>query len=59
MSAPLTVRPVVRAAWLDFRRRWAAVVGFEVGFKLLQGWLLVPLVGVVLAAARRGPAGWR
>lgn len=51
MSAPLTVRPVVHAAWLDFRRRRLALVGFEMGFKLLQGWLLVPLVGVVLAAA--------
>jgi glycerophosphoryl diester phosphodiesterase len=56
MTVPPTVRGLVRSAWRDYRRAWPALFVFELLFKLLQTWLLVPAVAVVLAVimARSG-----
>jgi glycerophosphoryl diester phosphodiesterase len=44
------VAPVFRLAWYDFRHAWRSLVVYEVLFKLVQGWLLVPAVALVLGA---------
>lgn len=56
MNEPLTLSVLVRSACRDFRRSWAGLVVFEVAFKLLVAWLLVPAVAAVLAGvlARAG-----
>ncbi len=35
----------------DFRRAWRGLLVFELGFKLLEAWLLVPALGLLLSAA--------
>src|SRR5262245_10470521 len=43
------VRPVFSSAWNDFRHARRALVVYDVLFKLLEAWLLVPAVAWVLA----------
>jgi glycerophosphoryl diester phosphodiesterase len=50
MSEPLTVSALARAVWHDFRHARRALVIYEIAFKLLEAWLLVPVVAVALAA---------
>jgi glycerophosphoryl diester phosphodiesterase len=38
-------------AWRDFRRAWPGLVAFEIAFKLLDAWLLVPAIAWLLSAA--------
>jgi hypothetical protein len=38
-------------AWHDFRKAWAALVIYAFFFKLLEAWLLIPILAVVLSAA--------
>lgn len=42
---------VFRLAWRDFRSAWRALIVYEFFFKLLEGWLFVPLIAMVLSAA--------
>jgi glycerophosphoryl diester phosphodiesterase len=47
---------VFRAAWHDYRRAWPGIFFFEIVFKSLQTWLLVPAVAFLLTTvmARSG-----
>jgi glycerophosphoryl diester phosphodiesterase len=47
---PLTVAPLARSVWHDFRHCWRALLVYEFLFKLVEAWLLVPAVALVLAA---------
>jgi glycerophosphoryl diester phosphodiesterase len=49
MNDPLNVWALARHSWRDFRRAQRALFVFEVLFKLLEAWLLVPAVAAVLA----------
>jgi glycerophosphoryl diester phosphodiesterase len=42
-----------RSVWTDLRGAWRQLVLFQVGFKLLEAWLLVPLIAVLMAAVLR------
>ncbi|QDU31760.1 Glycerophosphoryl diester phosphodiesterase [Anatilimnocola aggregata] len=44
LSAPT----VLRAAWSDFTRAWRGLVIYELLFKLVDAWLLVPAVALLL-----------
>jgi glycerophosphoryl diester phosphodiesterase len=50
MNEPLIVSALAGLVWHDFRRAWGALVVWEVLFKLLEAWLLVPALAVVLSA---------
>ncbi len=50
MNEPLTFAALARSGWRDFLRARHALFIYEVLFKLLEAWLLVPAVAVVLAA---------
>ncbi len=39
------------SVWHDFRRAWRGLLAFEMAFKLLEAWLLVPAIALVLSAA--------
>lgn len=56
MNASFPVAELARSVWADFRRTRRALIIFEVLFKLLEVWLLVPAVALVLAVvlARTG-----
>ncbi|MFO0852378.1 MAG: glycerophosphodiester phosphodiesterase family protein [Gemmataceae bacterium] len=49
MSGPQDVSPLVGAAWRDFRRAWVSLVAYEAGFKLLETWLIAPVIAVGLS----------
>ena len=40
---------LVISVWRDFRRAWGPLVVYEVLFKLLEAWLVLPAVAVVLS----------
>jgi len=48
-NEPIQNAAVILAAWRDFRRHWSSLVVFEAAFKLLEAWLLAPLIAVALA----------
>src|SRR5262249_37918625 len=50
MYEPLTVAALARFVWHDFLCARRALFIFEVLFKLLEAWLLVPAVALALAA---------
>jgi len=50
MKEPLTVSALVRSVWHDFRHARRALFIYEVLFKLVEVWLLVPAVALVLGA---------
>lgn len=56
MKGFLTGAPLVKLAWRDFRQAWRGLVFFEIVFKLVEAWLLVPTIAMVLAGilARTG-----
>jgi len=56
MSQPINEVGPVGSAWGDLRKNWAALLSFEVAFKLLEAWLFVPAVAALLAVvmARAG-----
>jgi glycerophosphoryl diester phosphodiesterase len=49
MSEPLTVRALARSTWHDFLRARRALFIYEILFKLVEAWLLVPAAALVLA----------
>lgn len=49
MTAPVSVAALARSAWQDFGRVWRALLSFQVAFKLLDVWLLTPIVAGLLA----------
>jgi glycerophosphoryl diester phosphodiesterase len=49
-SGPLTTVTLARSVWHDFRHAWRALFVYEVLFKLVEAWLLVPAVALILAA---------
>jgi glycerophosphoryl diester phosphodiesterase len=49
MNEPLTVRALARSTWHDFVRARRALLIYEILFKLVEAWLLVPAVALVLA----------
>jgi glycerophosphoryl diester phosphodiesterase len=50
MNQPLTVSALAGSVWQDFRRAWGSLIVFEVLFKLLEAWLLLPLLAMGLSA---------
>jgi hypothetical protein len=50
MNEPLTVPALARSVWHDFLRARRPLFLYEVLFKLVEAWLLVPAVAVLLAA---------
>jgi glycerophosphoryl diester phosphodiesterase len=50
MTEPLTIAALARSVWHDFRHARRALVIYEVLFKLVEAWLLIPAIAVVLAA---------
>src|SRR5262245_47339727 len=50
MNEPPTFAALARSVWRDFLRARHALFIYEVLFKLLEAWLLVPAAAVVLAA---------
>src|SRR5262245_33989989 len=49
MNEPLTVAALARSVWHDFLHARRALVIYEVLFKLVEAWLLVPAVALALA----------
>ena len=49
MNDNLTVSALGRYVWRDFVRARYALYLYEISFKLLEAWLLVPAIAVVLA----------
>src|SRR5262245_51188390 len=49
MSEPLTIAGLARSVWRDFYRARHGLFVYEILFKLVQGWLLVPAIALVLA----------
>jgi glycerophosphoryl diester phosphodiesterase len=54
MNESLTVSALSRSVWRDFRRSRRALIVYDVSFKLLEAWLLVPAVALVLAMILSG-----
>src|SRR5262249_52676517 len=50
MNKPFTVAALARAVWRDFWRARRALCIYDILFKLVEAWLLVPTGAVVLAA---------
>src|SRR5262249_26604327 len=50
MNESLTIAALARSVWHDFRHARPSLVIYEILFKLVEAWLLVPVVAVVLAA---------
>jgi glycerophosphoryl diester phosphodiesterase len=50
MNEHLTVSALGKSVWRDFVRARYALYIYDISFKLLEAWLLVPAVAVVLAA---------
>jgi hypothetical protein len=49
MNHPLTVSALARSVWHDFLVARRELFIFEILFKLLEAWLLVPALAMVLA----------
>jgi glycerophosphoryl diester phosphodiesterase len=49
-NEPLTVAALARSVWHDFLHARRALFVYEILFKLVEAWLLVPAAAVVLAA---------
>ncbi len=49
MNHPLTVSALARSVWHDFLVARRELIIFEILFKLLEAWLLVPAVAMILA----------
>src|SRR5690349_1004261 len=47
---PLAATAILRAAWNDFAQAWRALVVYELCFKLVDAWLLVPAAALLLHA---------
>jgi glycerophosphoryl diester phosphodiesterase len=54
MNEPLAISTLATSVWHDFRRARRSLLIFDILFKLLQFWLLVPAIGLVLAAILAG-----
>lgn len=50
MNEHLAVSALAKSVWRDFLRARRALCIYEISFKLVEAWLLVPAVAVVLAA---------
>ena len=50
MSEPLAVTALARSVGHDFVRVWRMLLLYEVLFKLVEAWLLLPAVARVLTA---------
>jgi glycerophosphoryl diester phosphodiesterase len=49
MHKPFTIAALARAVWYDFLRARRALLIYELLFKLVEAWLLLPAVAVLLA----------
>jgi glycerophosphoryl diester phosphodiesterase len=49
MNEPLTFVALARSVWHDFRSTWRVLIAYDVLFKLLEAWLIVPAGAIVLA----------
>jgi glycerophosphoryl diester phosphodiesterase len=54
MNENLSVTALGKSVWRDFLRARRALYIYELSFKLIEAWLLVPAVAVVLAAILAG-----
>jgi glycerophosphoryl diester phosphodiesterase len=54
MNENLSVTALGKSVWSDFFRARRALYIYELSFKLIEAWLLVPAVAVVLAAVLAG-----
>lgn len=53
MQQPLSIQDLARGAWIDYLRSWRVLVVYQMLFKLLEVWLLIPAVAAVMAALMR------
>lgn len=49
MSSSTTALAIIRNAWQDFLQAWRELVVFQIVFKTLEAWLLVPAVAWLLS----------
>jgi glycerophosphoryl diester phosphodiesterase len=49
MNEPITVSALAQSVWHDFRHARRVLVLYEVAFKFVEAWLLVPAIAMVLA----------
>lgn len=53
MQQPLSIQDLARGAWIDYLRSWRVLVVYQMLFKLLEVWLLIPAVAAVMTALMR------